>query len=126
MKLLSLSIIFIVIIFQIYQCQSLLTHSLKQSTPFSQVLQRAITLMGSDYSSKIDSELSYVRTLSQSQIIDYFNIPTYKGDVQLYWFRYYLLAQLSLYENRTWSRPLNEGTDPNDSNDSHYMFFLYL
>jgi len=136
MNALSFFVLFIVIL-QVYHIDSrkfLLhdqkaksqTQSLKQSVPFSQVLQNAVTLMGSTYASQIDSELENLRALSQDEIIDYFKATTYNGDVQLYWFRYYLLAQLALFENRAWTRPEGEGLDPEDINDPNFRCFKYF
>ena len=128
MKNLSYLVLFI-ILFQISGFQSrrsflhhkgkAQTQTLKLSAPFSQVLQNAITLMGSTYASQIDSELNKLRSLTQEQIVEYFKNTSYNGDVQLYWFRYYLLAQLSLFEDRNWVRPQLEGQGPEDLVDEN-------
>lgn len=93
--------------------------SLKSSKPFSEVLSYVkSTLMGETYAAKIDSTLEELESKSQSEVIDFFSVESYGGDVQKYWFHYYLLAKLNFFSETQWERP--EGEDIEDENYSHF------
>ena len=73
--------------------------NLKYSRPYSEVLERVKTLMGADYLAKVPEELEKLNKMEENQLLEYFNIPNYGGDVKKYWFTYYLFAQMVFFSN---------------------------
>ncbi|KAL4465292.1 hypothetical protein ABPG74_002006 [Tetrahymena malaccensis] len=78
---------------------------LRNSKPYSDILEKAKKLMGGQNVQKIEHKLKDLKNMSQQQIVDYFVNHQYT-DVQDYWFQYYLLSELLLFtDSNTWLSP---------------------
>ena len=61
--------------------------------------------MGS-YKNQVDSTLQKMASFSHKEIVNFFQVKSYNGDVQKYWFHYYLLSHLLFFDTKhKWLNP---------------------